>query len=140
MLSRLPPHPRAGPEGKISRLDGAGAVLVGDGRGQEFGGYPLEEAPVPAVRCEGRRQHVVADHMEGMFAVVLTIAGSGLPHVGIGWPPPAVEPLGDQDQDTADDRRPVPGSDARINPGRGGRDEIQRRPPAQLAVERYRAI
>ena len=127
-----------GRAGKSSRLDGASTVVVGDRRGQKLGGHPLEESPVPAVRRERRRQHVVADHMEGIFAVVLTIAGGGLPHVGVGRLPPAVEPLDDQDEHAADDRRSVPAGDARINPGHGGRDEIQGRPPARFPLVDYR--
>ncbi len=119
-------------------IDGAGSILVRHGRGQKLGRHPLEEAPVPAIRREGRRQHVVADYMEGGLAVVLAIPGSSLPHVRVGRLPPAVEPLGDQDEDAADDRRPVPSGDARINPERGSRDEIQRRPPAQLPPVDYR--
>lgn len=115
---------------KSSGLDGAGAILVGYAGCQKLGRYPLEELPVPAIRYEESSQHVVADHMEGLLSVVLAIAGSGPPHVGLGRLSPAVELLGDQDEDTADHRRPVPGCDTRINQGHGGRDEVQGRPPA----------
>lgn len=138
MLSRLPSSASRGRRGKSSGLDGAGSVLVRDGRGQKLGGHPLEESPVPAVRRERRRQHVVADHMEGVFAVVLAIAGGGLPHVAVGRLPPAVEALGDQDEDAADHRRPVSGGDARINPSHGSRDEVQGRPPARFPPVDYR--
>lgn len=75
---------------------------------------------MPTVRREACRQHMVADDMEGGLAILLAIAGGGLPHVCVGRLPPAVEALGDQDDDAADDRRPAPGGDARINLGRGG--------------------
>lgn len=61
---------------------------------------------MPTVRSEGCRQHVVGNHMEGVFAIVLTITGSGVLHVGVGRLAPMVEALGEQDENASDDRRP----------------------------------
>lgn len=91
-----------------------------------------------AVRREARRKHMVADYMDGGRPVVLAVAGGGAPYIAVGRLPPAVEPLGGQDEDAADDRCPVPGSDARINLGRGGRDQVQRRPPVRFRSVDYR--
>jgi len=59
-------RPRAGPGGNISRLDGAGAILIGDAGWRQLGRYPLKESPVPAIRREGSCQHVIADDDEGV--------------------------------------------------------------------------
>ncbi|MHA6642128.1 ATP-dependent nuclease [Mesorhizobium sp. A623] len=66
-------------------------------------------------------------------AIVLAIANSDLAHVSFGRLSPAVETLGYQDQNAADDRRPVPGGDARINPSHGDGKKAQGHPPDRLA-------
>lgn len=89
---------------------------------------------MPAIWREARRKHVIADHRECLLAVTLTIAIGGLLDIGIGRLPPAVESFGDKDEHATDDRSPVPGGDARIYPGRDGRDKVQRRPPARFSL------
>jgi hypothetical protein len=51
---------------------------------------------------------VVAYDYKGMFPVILSIANSGSSNVGVGRLAVSTEPLGNQDQHTADDRSPKP--------------------------------
>lgn len=81
---------------------------------------------------------MIADDDESLLAVVLAIAGGRSPHVGVGRLAPAVETLGDQNEHAADDRCPVLGGDARINPGHGDGKEVHRLPPARFEPVDYR--
>lgn len=68
------------------------------------------------VRCEARREHVVADRVESPRAVPLTVLLRRVPHVGVGRFGTMGETLDDQDEDAADNRRAVPGGDGPVSP------------------------
>lgn len=63
---------------------------------------------MPAVRREGGGQQMVADDDEGMLPIVLPVADGRPLHISIAGLTVSAEPLGNEDQDAADDRGAAP--------------------------------
>lgn len=99
-----------------SVLYGAGAVLLRNDAREQLSGHALEKCPVPAIRREGRAEHVVANDPEGLGTVVVTVEPRRATNLVVGGFATPVEALRDDYEHAADDRSRVPGGNRLVSP------------------------